>query len=99
MAEAVKEIINSSISGMLPNNTLFGASNASSHHNYSGFQAAQNASFDTEEDIYGQDDLSSRGLMIAFHSVVAAVIFVGNLLVLIVISKSQDLQVRLLLKD
>ena len=86
--------MNNSISGMLQTNELFLAPNASFHHNHSGFQVTQNASNGTGEDQDGQKDSPPRGMMIAFHSTVAAVILIGNLLVLFVISKKKSLQVR-----
>ena len=92
MSELFTEI-NSSISGMLPTIEPFVTSNTSSVYNYSGLQASQNASVGIEDEIQ-RINSSSTGLMVAFHSVVAAVTFIGNLLVLIVISKRKDLQVR-----
>ena len=93
MSELFTEI-NSSLSAMLPTIEPFVTSNTSSYYNYSGLQASPNASVGMGEDEIQQTNSSSTGLMVAFHSVVAAVTFGGNLLVLIVISKRKDLQVR-----
>ena len=93
MSELFTEI-NSSLSAMLPSIEPFVTSNTSSVYNYIGFQATPNASVGMGEDEIQQANSSSTGLMVAFHSAVAAVTFVGNLLVLIVISKRKDLQVR-----
>ena len=68
-------------------------SNPSSPHNFSEFQnTTQNASMGTMEDQIGPSS-SPSGLLIAFHSMVALVILIGNSLVLITISKRKDLQV------
>ena len=96
MSEAVNGL-KSSISGMLSTDELGIVSNTSSHHNQSGFQLIQNASVGTDEDPYEESYSSSIGLIFSFRLTVAAVIFVGNLLVVIVISKRKDLQVRKLL--
>ena len=96
MSAALKDI-NSSISGMLSTNEPFVVSNTSSFLDYGGFQATGNSTNGTAEELDREGNPSSPGLMVAFHSTVAAVILVGNLLVLIVISKRKDLQVRMLL--
>ena len=96
MSATLKDI-NSLISGMLPTNEPFVVSNTSSFLDYSGFQATENCTNGTAEELEGEGNPSSPGLMVAFHSTVAAVILIGNLLVLIVISKRKDLQVRILL--
>ena len=67
-------------------------SNSSSSHSFSEFQDTQNASMGTMEDQLGPSS-SPSGLLIAFHSMVAIVILIGNSLVLITISKRKDLQV------
>ena len=68
-------------------------SNPSSSHNVSKFQnTTQNALMGTMEDQLGPSS-SPSGLLIAFHSMVAIVILIGNSLVLITISKRKDLQV------
>ena len=85
--------INSSISAMLPTDEPFVASNTSSVYDDSG---TPNTSVGMEEDKFQQINSSPIGLMVAFRSTAAAVILIGNLVVLIVILKRKDLQVRML---
>ena len=85
--------IKSSISAMLPTNEPFVASNTSSVYNDSGMS---NTPVGMEEEKFQQMNSSLIGLLVTFHSTVAAVIFIGNLVVLIVTSKRKDLQVRML---
>ena len=87
--------INSSISAMLPTNEPFVVSNTSSVYNDSG---TSNTSVGME-DKFQQLNSSTIGLMVAFHSLAAGVILIGNLLVLIIISKRKDLQVRMFIYD
>ena len=49
-----------------------------------------------EEDKFQQMNSSPIGLMVALGSTVAAALLIGNLVVLIVILKRKDLQVRML---
>ena len=84
--------INSSISAMLPSNEPFVASNTSSVYDDSG---TPNTSVGMEEERFQQMNSSPIGLMVALGSTVTAVILIGNLVVLIVILKKKDLQVRM----
>ena len=84
--------MNSSDFGMLADSLEILTSNPSSYHNLSEFQDTQNASMGTMKDQLGPSS-SPSGLLIAFHSMVAIVILIGNSLVLITISKRKDLQV------
>ena len=84
--------INSFISVMLPTNEPFVASNTSSVYDDSG---TPNTSVGVEEETFQQMNSSPIGLMVALGSTVAAVLLIGNLVVLIVISKRKDLQVRM----
>ena len=79
--------INSSISAMLPTNEPFVVSNTSSVYNDS---ENSNTSDGIGKDKFQFINSSPIGIT------VSAVILIGNLLVLIVISKRKDLQVRML---